>query len=179
MHRENLLQLLDSYDDELNSKAKIVNFVKANSDCFERSNEYGHITSSSWLLNKDLDKVLLTHHRKLNKWLQPGGHCDGESNVPVSALREAVEESGIEEWDFLSKEIFDLDVHLIPARKSEPEHYHFDVRFVFQATASEEYIVSEESHDLAWVPLNNILDYTDEESILRMVEKTKRFLPVS
>jgi len=176
MHRNNLLDLLNSYEGEPEAKNKIIAFVKANSDCFERSNTYGHITSSSWLLSNDLRKVLLTHHRKLDKWLQPGGHCDGESDVPASALREAVEESGIDKWEFLTEEIFDLDVHLIPARKEDPEHFHFDVRFVFRATASEDYIVSEESHDLAWVPLTEVLSYTDEESILRMVEKSKKFI---
>ena len=175
MHRNKLINLLSNYGGEDVAKDTILKFVRENEDCFERTNTYGHITSSSWLLSNDLTKVLLTHHKKLDKWLQPGGHCDGDSDVPASALREAVEESGIESWSFLSEQIFDLDVHLIPARKQDPEHYHFDVRFAFRAIDSEDYIVSEESHDLAWVPLENIHDYTDEESILRMVEKTKGF----
>ena len=176
MHRNQLLELLNKYSCEKEQKDKILKFVNAHEDCFERSNTIGHITSSAWLLSNDLSKVLLTHHRKLNKWLQPGGHCDGESNVPASALREAVEESGIEGWEFMNDGVFDLDVHLIPARKEEPEHFHFDVRFAFRALGSEEYTVSEESHDLAWVSLSDIQQYTNEESILRMVEKTSRLL---
>ena len=178
MHRNQLIKLLKEYSDDVKTRTQILDFVNTYPDCFERTNTYGHITSSSWLLNNDLSKVLLTHHRKLDKWLQPGGHCDGDSNVPASALREAVEESGIEKWEFLSQEIFDLDVHRIPARKQEPEHFHFDVRFVFRAIDSEDYIVSEESHDLAWVPLSQIQQYTNEESIIRMVEKSVRFLVV-
>ncbi|MCM8528893.1 MAG: NUDIX hydrolase [Lentisphaeraceae bacterium] len=179
MHRNTLLKLLESYDGENDSREVIIDFVKKHPDCFERSNEYGHITSSSWLLSNDLSRVLLTHHRKLNKWLQPGGHCDGESNVKKSALREAEEESGILGWQLLDEGIFDLDVHVIPARKTDPEHFHFDVRFIFRASESEDYIVSEESHDLAWVPLEKILEYTDEQSILRMAEKTSRYLSLT
>lgn len=173
MHRNKLINLLEAFEGEKEARDQILNFVKSSKGCFERSNTYGHITSSSWLLNRDLTKVLLTHHRKLNKWLQPGGHCDGDSDVPASALREAIEESGIDNWEFLSEEIFDLDVHVIPARKADPEHFHFDVRFVFRAVCSEDYVVSEESHDLAWVKLDEIEKYTNEESILRMVKKSK------
>ena len=176
MHRNKLVKLLESYRGEKDARDKILDFVRSSADCFERSNQFGHITSSSWLLNGDLSKVLLTHHRKLDKWLQPGGHCDGDSDVSGSALREAIEESGIDDWELLSGAIFDLDVHVIPARKSDPEHFHFDVRFIFKATCSEDYVVSEESHDLAWVSLEDMKQYTDEESILRMVEKTKEYL---
>ena len=179
MHRNQLIKLLKEYSDDVKTRTQILDFVNAHPDCFERTNIYGHITSSSWLLSNDLSKVLLTHHRKLDKWLQPGGHCDGDSNVPASALREAVEESGIQKWEFLSQEIFDLDVHRIPARKQDPEHFHFDVRFVFKATDSEDYIVSEGSHDLAWVPLREIQQYTNEVSIMRMVEKSGRFSKVN
>ncbi len=179
MHRNQLISLLNNYRDDIETRDRILKFVREHSSCFERQNSYGHITSSSWLLSSDLNRVLLTHHRKLDKWLQPGGHCDGESDVPASALREAVEESGIEQWDFLSADIFDLDIHLIPARKNDPEHFHFDVRFAFRAAGSEEYTVSEESHDLAWVPLTEIQQYTEEDSILRMVNKTNRFLALN
>ena len=179
MHRDTLLELLESYSCEDGTKIQIIEFVKKYVDCFERTNEYGHITSSSWLLSNDLSRVLLTHHRKLNKWLQPGGHCDGESDVVKSALREAEEESGITGWELLDEEIFDLDVHVIPARKSDPEHFHFDVRFLFKATENEDYIVSEESHDLAWVALDEMDKYTQEESMRRMVQKTSRYFSLA
>ena len=173
MHRENFKNLLLSYKDQIDIRDKFLEFVNTYEDCFERTNMYGHITSSAWLLNSARTHVLLTHHRKLNMWLQPGGHCDGDSDVPRSALRETVEESGIEAWEFLSHEIFDLDVHKIPAGKKDPEHFHFDVRFILAATGTEDYIISEESHDLAWVDLNSIRDFTVEDSILRMVSKTQ------
>src|SRR5436309_1471060 len=99
MHRQQLLGLLETYapcyQEELVNKARMIAFVTEWPSCFERSLEVGHITGSAWLLNHDCSKVLLTHHKKLNLWLQLGGHCDGESDVLAVALREAQEESGI------------------------------------------------------------------------------------
>ena len=99
--------------------------------CFERDCWRGHITGSAWLVNGAGTHVLLTHHRKLKMWLQLGGHSDGDPDTAAVALREAREESGLG-VRLLSKALFDVDVHLIPARKEDPEHHHYDVRFVMQ-----------------------------------------------
>jgi 8-oxo-dGTP pyrophosphatase MutT (NUDIX family) len=171
MKRNSLLKLLENYSGESTIAAKLINFVEADVDCFERSNEAGHITASCWLVSRDGQRVLLTHHRKLNKWLQPGGHCDGDSDVLRAALKEAREESGIEEWELVEEGIFDIDTHLIPARPNEPEHFHYDVRFLFRAVENEQYVVSHESHDLAWVEHDQLNDYTTEKSMNRMSGK--------
>ena len=171
MHRQTILSLLEAYDDQLSLRNKFINFINEHKNCFDRENEFGHLTASGWLVDKAGKKVLLTHHKKLNMWLQPGGHCDGECDVASVALKEAQEETGILDWQFLDGKIFDIDCHTIPARKKEPEHYHFDIRFVMLSQDAEEYVVSEESHDLAWVPLDQLEKYTQEESILRMARK--------
>ena len=95
------------------------------------------------------DRVLLAHHRKLGRWLQPGGHSDGDPDTLAVALREAREESGLD-VRALDDAIFDIDVHRIPARGREPAHLHFDVRFLVQAE-HDRFRVSDESHALAWV----------------------------
>jgi 8-oxo-dGTP pyrophosphatase MutT (NUDIX family) len=105
-------------------------------------------------------------------WLQLGGHSDGESNTQQVALREAREESGLA-VELLDTQIFDLDVHEIPARKTDPAHYHFDVRYQIQA-ASDQFQVSEESLALAWVKIDELERYTEEESILRMRKKWRQ-----
>ena len=115
--------------------------------------------------------MLLTHHRRMNKWVQLGGHTDGDSDVLAAALREAGEESGIEGIRPLSGDIFDIDVHRIPARGGEPAHYHYDIRFIATVTGSEDYTVSDESHDLAWVKIEKLTEYTTEDSMLRMRRK--------
>ena len=121
------------------------------------------------VLNMAGDRVLLAHHRKLERWLQPGGHSDGDPDTLAVALREAREESGLE-VRALDHAIFDIDVHRIPARGGEPAHLHFDVRFVVQAE-HDRFRVSEESHALAWVPAVGLDALTDEESVLRMARK--------
>ena len=179
MHRQQLLNLLSEYNDQSHLKQRFIDFIEKYEDCFSRENTYGHITGSCWLLDRTGEKTLLTHHRKLNMWLQPGGHCDGDSDVTAVSLKEAIEETGIERWDFVDGKIFDIDCHEIPARKDEPGHFHFDIRFAMICGESEKYTVSEESHDLAWVPLQDLQSYTKEESILRMARKWEVTQPVN
>ena len=148
---------------------RFVSFIAEHERCFERDCWAGHITGSAWLVNDARTHVLLTHHKKLGAWFQLGGHSDGESNTLLAAQREAEEESGLP-VRVLEPQIFDLDVHEIPARKSDPAHYHFDVRFVFEAER-EDFAVSEESLELAWVEVANLESCTDEVSMLRMASK--------
>jgi 8-oxo-dGTP pyrophosphatase MutT (NUDIX family) len=144
-------------------------FAAAHADCCERTLSIGHFTGSAWLVSADGERVLLTHHRKLGRWLQLGGHADGEGDLAQVALREAEEESGLLDLA-LNPEIFDLDRHAIPARGAEPTHWHYDVRFVVRALGSEQFAVSEESHDLAWRAVGDIVTDVDE-SLRRMARK--------
>ncbi len=176
MHRRALLSLLQDYS-EIHPKERLMTgrfakFVEQNPDCFKRSLEIGHVTGSAWILNGEGTATLLTHHRKLNLWLQTGGHADGDSDVLAVAMREAQEESGLLDLKPVSERIFDLDIHGIPERKGVPRHLHYDVRFLLRQTGEQGYIVSEESHDLAWIPMDELEQYTVEESVLRMRNKT-------
>lgn len=130
---------------------QILDFVVETPDCFQRTHQQGHITGSAWLLNSRGDAALLTLHRKLGRWLQPGGHADGDPNPLRVALREAEEESGLTGIRPLSTDIFDVDIHRIPARPQagEPEHQHYDIRFILQAQ-DENFICSAESQALDW-----------------------------
>jgi 8-oxo-dGTP pyrophosphatase MutT (NUDIX family) len=140
-------------------------------NCFDRTCWAGHITGSAWVINRARTHVLLTHHRKLDLWVQLGGHSDSDEDTLGVATREAQEESGFA-VRVLDAGIFDLDIHEIPARKADPAHYHFDVRFVFEPRSSEQLQGSTESLDLAWVPFGDLSAYTSEESMLRMVDKS-------
>jgi 8-oxo-dGTP pyrophosphatase MutT (NUDIX family) len=156
-HRKNLIHLLNNYnpDNKSEQQAKniIESFVEKNTNCFERENLNGHITASCWLVCPNKARVLLTHHKKLDLWLQLGGHCDGDSEVLNVALNEAREESGISNIMPLSNKIFDIDVHPIPTYKKTPQHIHYDIRFLIQATSTN-YTVSNESNDLKWCEIN-------------------------
>lgn len=175
MHRQQLLKQLEQYHpedaDELEMRDRIIRFVREHEDCFSRSLAIGHITGSAFIVNPERTHILLTHHKKLNRWLQLGGHADGEGDILNVALREAEEESGLKTVRAVSNDIFDVDIHLIPARKSETEHYHYDIRYLCEADSRIPLTVSDESHDLVWVPVNAVLNYTEERSMLRMVSK--------
>jgi 8-oxo-dGTP pyrophosphatase MutT (NUDIX family) len=146
-------------------------FALAHADCLERTCVPGHLTGSAWLLDGTSRRVLLTHHRKLNKWLQLGGHADGDGDLARVALREAEEESGLSDL-IVEPEIFDLDRHMIPARGNEPAHWHYDVRFVVHAGESEAFVVTDESHALAWREIAEIaVDSSVDESVRCMARK--------
>jgi 8-oxo-dGTP pyrophosphatase MutT (NUDIX family) len=175
MKRAGLMTLLNNYHphaaEEITFKDQILAFIDSNADCFERSLEIGHITASCWLLNKDGSHALLTHHAKLNRWLQLGGHCDGDSDVLAVAIKEAQEESGIMEIKPVSSEIFDIDIHLIPESKKEKAHYHYDIRFLLQVASEEKIIKSSESKDLLWISKKWDIHATENLSLFRMFTK--------
>lgn len=146
--------------------AQISTFIQNNPNCFDRSNT-GHITSSVWIVNAEKTHALLTHHKKFDMWCQLGGHNDGDPDCKATALKEAEEESGITGFIFLLDGIFDVDIHPIPG----PCAFHYDIRYLLQAPADAQYLVSDESHDLAWVPFDKLSEYTQQQSVMRMNAK--------
>ncbi len=172
--REGLIQALTHYTTSFEEEARFASSFLSllqHPDAFQRSHLPGHVTGSAWIINKPRTHVLLTHHAKLNKWLQPGGHADGEENVLNVALREAEEETGVKAFRLVLTGIFDIDIHPIPARKDFVAHDHYDIRFLLEANMEEPLIITEESHDLAWVPLPVLSKYNNSPSLLRMAEK--------
>jgi 8-oxo-dGTP pyrophosphatase MutT (NUDIX family) len=183
MHREPLLALLQRYGaenpDEHECVSRIRSLVAANPNCFERSCMPGHITASVWIASADRKRFLLTHHKKLNRWLQLGGHADGDPDVRAVALRESREESGMEFFDFipaLDPSLIDVDVHRIPAFGREPAHDHHDLRFLLIARPDQPIEVSDESHDVAWFELARLEERITESSLLRLARKSRAVL---
>ena len=127
----------------------------------------GHLTASALVAEEGTGRVLLMHHRKLNKWLQPGGHCDGDANLPGVALREAVEESGIETLRILP-EVIDVDIHPIPERLGEPAHRHLDTRFIVLARRGATPRQNVESNDLRWLTVEEALALGVDDSVARL-----------
>ncbi len=184
MHREPLLALLRRYEaahpDESDCVSRIISLVTTNPDCFERRCLPGHITASVWIASADRQRYLLTHHKKLNRWLQLGGHADGNPDICAVALREAREESGMRQFDFVpatqDPSLIDVDVHRIPAIGNDPAHDHHDLRFLLIAGPDQHIAVSDESHDLAWFELDRLERWITEASLLRLARKSRAAL---
>ena len=139
-------------------------------DAHLRSCLPGHLTASAIVVDAKGERVLLTHHKKLGRWLQLGGHCDGDADLAAVALREATEESGIEGLEIDPVPI-DLDIHTIPARKGEPEHLHLDTRFLVRAPVGAQARASDESDELRWFEPAEALAIDTDESVRRLIRK--------
>lgn len=182
MHRGPLLALLEAHlashpEDHLRID-HVRQFVRTHPDCFERTCAEGHITGSAWIVCATTGHVLLVHHRKLDRWLQPGGHADGDPDPLAVARREAEEESGL--THFLPVPggdlPLDVDVHRIPARGAEPAHLHHDIRFLFLAAPDQTLRLSDESTALRWVAPGDLPGFGVDESVLRMATRAREIL---
>jgi 8-oxo-dGTP pyrophosphatase MutT (NUDIX family) len=187
MDRGPLLEILADYARRFPAEAAVAArfaaFVRAHPDCFERTCLPGHVTGSAWIVSHDRTEFLLTHHRKLGRWLQLGGHADGDPDVGRVALREATEESGIAGLVLaaiggaLSPIVpIDLDAHAIPARGGEPEHIHYDVRYLVVSPPGARLTVSDESIALRWFAADAPLAVEHDESVARLIAKASALL---
>lgn len=172
--------LLMKYDKRFPNESESVSvfshFINGSWTELDEFQNRGHLTGSAWIVNADRTKVLLTHHKRLDRWFQLGGHVEISENVFEAANREALEESGLSSVKPLDGQIFDIDAHVIPMRPGVPAHTHFDVRFLFEADEIEPILISDESNDVRWVPVSEISQYSTDESVLRMVRKMKTAL---
>lgn len=138
-------------------------------DAHRRERLEGHLTASALVVDAHRRAALLTHHAKLGRWLQLGGHCDGDANLARAALREALEESGIEGL-VVDPTPIDVDVHAIPAHAGVPRHVHFDVRFVVVAPLGAVERISDESLALRWITPADLVRLEVDASVSRLFE---------
>lgn len=138
--------------------------------CFRRDHfQPGHFTASAWVVDPAEHSCVLVHHRKLDRWLQPGGHADGEADLPAVAAQELVEETGIEA--VAEPGIFDIDIHLIPPWGAAPAHAHFDLRYRFVVPRDTALVLNAaESKAVAWVPLSELSAYEVDASVQRLAQ---------
>ena len=164
----------------------IAKFARSVVKPWRRATPQGHLTSSAWVLDNTHTHAVLVHHRKLGRWLQPGGHIDdADASWRAAAEREAREETGLQRFLPHATEdaLFDVDVHAIPARGDEASHTHYDLRFLLIAEVDAERVGDlqtnvDESHDCKWFALTDLsADLTLEPSIRRMVELSLQRYP--
>ena len=166
---------LNLYPDEKKTIKTMIGFLKENPNCFERENLKGHFTGSAWVIDDTHSWILMTHHRQLDLWVQPGGHADGNENLLEVAINETKEETGLTQFKIVSEEIFDLDIHEVPQYKNIPKHFHYDIRFLLEANRNPNDIkISKESFDVAWIHKSAVLQKNNDSSIKRMLNKIRQ-----
>lgn len=151
-------------------RAFFLSWIDAHPDAAHRACLAGHLTASALVVDATGTRALLTLHRKLGRWLQLGGHCDGDTNLASTALREAREESGILEL-CIDPIPIDLDAHRIPARPGEPEHWHLDTRYLVRAPADAVEQLSEESVELRWFTPPECAELATDDSVRRLFRR--------
>jgi len=164
-------------EEEAQDRDRILAFVRRHESPFDRAIAEGHLTGSAITVSADGSRVLLLHHRKLDRWLQPGGHGDpGETNGEEVALREALEESGIQGLTLhpTAEHPLDVDVHDIPARGSEPAHEHLDLRYL--VVSPPDAVISPalaELHEIRWVPWAEVAALSPDHGLRRALAKAR------
>ncbi|QDU67115.1 NUDIX hydrolase [Engelhardtia mirabilis] len=154
---------------QIAGRERILNFIDSNPDALYRTCRDGHLTASGLVIDRAGERGLLTLHRKLERWLQLGGHVDGDGDLATAALREAIEESGIDSLE-VDPRVVDVDVHSIPAHGDEPEHLHLDVRFLLRAPEGARIDASSESIELRWVAPHELDEIEVDQSVRRLFD---------
>jgi 8-oxo-dGTP pyrophosphatase MutT (NUDIX family) len=152
------------------TRQEILDFLDAHPDALLRSCVLGHLTGSAAVVDPQRQRALLVLHRKLGRWLQPGGHADGDGDLAGVARREASEETGIIGLT-VEQPALDVDVHEIPPTGNEPSHLHLDVRFLVVAPEAAVAVANDESLALRWVTAGEV-----DDPALALDESTKRLL---
>ena len=167
-------------DQEEEHRQCILDFVERHPDPFDRRIQKGHLTGSAFVVSATGDRVLLLRHRKLRRWLQPGGHADpGERSGEAVALREAVEETGLTGLALhaTAPRPLDVDVHEIPSHGDEAAHLHLDLRYLCIASAHAELRrVAEESDALRWFVWNELPALDLDPGVVRALAKVQRIM---
>ena len=181
-----LLRTLAAYDPrdaaEADSVERIREFLSASPETFLRPNPAGHVTASAVLAREPGPEFLLLWHRKLARWLQPGGHVEAsDDSVFAAALREAREETGIDSFEFpITDRLLDVDVHPIPAHGDDPPHFHYDFRHLFTVPLSTrargERAGVRGADGIRWFTFDEALTTGIDSSLERALRKATDFL---
>ena len=176
MFREQFKEYIPQCEQEVVDKNAILDFISNNNDCLDRTNLIAHITSSAFVVNEDMNKILFVHHNIYNSWGWVGGHNDGNPNLLEVAIEEALEETGISNVIPFSNEIISLDViqveNHIKNGKFVGDHLHLNATYLLVASEDEKLVVKQdENSGVRWFSINEVMNYVTEERIKSVYNK--------
>ena len=182
--KNNIEKFVPYNEQEEVDKKIMLKYIKDFDDVLTRQNEYGHFTSSAFVLNKDRSKILMAYHKIYNSWAWVGGHSDGDNNLLYVAMKEAKEETGIKNVIPIFKNIYSIEIISVNGHeKSEKyisSHVHLNVTYLLEADENEKiHIKEDENSGVKWVPIDNVLDLTSETWVrdrvyAKIIEKMKK-----
>ena len=166
--RQHLVDAVLTEPDQFEARAMVLGLLDVHGAALaDRTTAPGHLTGSAVVVDAAGERVLVLLHTKLERWLQPGGHADGDHELAGVALREASEETGIEGLEVVLPAV-DLDVHQVDHGDALGNHLHLDLRFLVLAPADAVVVGNHESQGLRWVTLEELEDLADEEGLVRL-----------
>ena len=166
--RQHLLDAALTEADQLAARDQVLALLDQHGESLaDRTTAPGHLTGSAVVVDAAGERVLVLLHTKLQRWLQPGGHADGDHELAGVALREATEETGIEGLEVVLPAV-DLDVHEVDHGDPLGTHLHLDLRFLVLAPPDAVVVGNHESQGLRWVTLAELEDLADEEGLVRL-----------
>ena len=181
----NLKQQIESYkpynEQEENDKQLMLKYIDTFEDVLTRENKMCHFTASNWIVNKERTKVLMIYHNIYKSWAWTGGHADGQSNLLKVALKEAQEETGLENLKLLSEEIYGLQILTVDSHikkgKFVPSHLHLDCCFLLEADENEPLKIKEdENSGVKWIDIDKAIEITKEEKMKPIYKKLNKKL---
>lgn len=163
-------------EQEKMDKSFMLDFINKNEDCLVRDNRVAHFTASNWIVNKDRTKIIMIYHNIYNSWAWTGGHADGDEDLMHVALKEATEESNIQNLKPLTEGIFSLEVLTVNGHvkrgKYVSSHLHLNCTFLFEADESKELKIKEdENSGVKWIDINQAVEITNEENMRPIYKK--------
>ena len=165
--KENIEKFIPYNEQEKVDKNIMLKYINDFDNVLTRENEYGHFTSSAFVLNKERTKILMIYHKIYDSWAWTGGHSDGDSDLLYVAMKEAKEETGIRNVIPISKDIYSLEVISVNGHEKRGKyvgtHVHLNVTYILEADENEMlHIKEDENSGVKWVPIDEILEVTSE-----------------
>ena len=175
---EKLIKQLENYipfnEQEKRDRKIMLEWLREGKTPFTRANEVAHFTASSWIVNKQRTKVLMVYHNIYNSWSWTGGHADGDNDLLAVAVREGMEETGVEHLRPVSEDIFSIETIVVDGHEKRgsyvASHLHMNVSYLLEADEEESlHMKPDENSGVKWIPIEKLHEMVSEPWMLQRI----------